>query len=307
MAGHRWSELVQPGLQVAATVVVALLVRLLLHRSINAVVQTSIQRAAARQEQSAHRATRAIAEAAGLDRERHRQRASTTGSLLRSVTTVVVFALALLTVMGILGVPLAPLIASAGVGGVALGFGAQSLVRDFLSGIFMVVEDQYGVGDVVDTGNLVGTVEDVSLRITRLRDGSGVVWYVRNGEILRLGNQTQGWSTATVDVPLSYGQDREQDVDAELASAMAIIRSTAQDLSEDPSWSDRLVRAPEVLGIESLAAGVCTVRVVLACAPGDADPAARELRGRLLPALAHARIQLAAPGSAQVGPSGEPG
>ena len=129
------------------------------------------------------------------------------GAILKSTSTFVIFTLALLTVMATVGLPLGPLLASAGVGGVALGFGAQSLVKDFLSGIFMILEDQYGVGDVIDTGEAVGTVEDVTLRVTRLRDASGIVWYVRNGEIVRIGNRSQGWSTALVDIPV--GLQRE--------------------------------------------------------------------------------------------------
>ena len=121
--------------------------------------------------------------------------------------TVVVASLAVLTIMATLGVPLAPLLASAGVGGVALGFGAQSLVRDFLSGIFMIVEDQYGVGDTIDTGEVIGQVEDVTLRVTRLRDRNGVTWYVRNGEIVRVGNQSQGWSNAAITVPFALDAD----------------------------------------------------------------------------------------------------
>ena len=99
-----------------------------------------------------------------------------------------------------LGVNVAPIIASAGILGIALGFGAQSLVKDFLSGIFMIFEDQYGVGDVVDLGEAIGTVEAVSLRVTRLRDVNGTVWYVRNGEILRVGNMSQNWARTVLDV-----------------------------------------------------------------------------------------------------------
>ena len=132
------------------------------------------------------RAGRALATAAGMDSERQRQRVETVGSLLRSIVTFVVVTLAVLTIMGLLGIPLGPLLTSAGIAGVALGFGAQSLVKDFLAGVSMILEDQYGVGDVIDTGEAIGTVEEVTLRITRLRDANGVTWYVRNGEIIRI-------------------------------------------------------------------------------------------------------------------------
>jgi small conductance mechanosensitive channel len=125
--------------------------------------------------------------------ERRRQRAETMASVLRSVTTGVILSVALLMVLDVVGLPIAPLLASAGIVGVAVGFGAQTLVKDFLSGIFLILEDQFGVGDLIDTGmGTVGTVEAVGLRVTRLRDDSGVVWYLRNGEILKVGNHSQG-------------------------------------------------------------------------------------------------------------------
>ncbi|HZP29083.1 MAG TPA: mechanosensitive ion channel domain-containing protein [Acidimicrobiia bacterium] len=122
---------------------------------------------------------------------RRAQRAETISSVLRNVTAVVIWTIALLIVLGELGVDLAPLIAGAGIVGVALGFGAQTIVRDYLAGLFVVLEDQYGVGDVIDAGAATGTVEWVSLRLTRLRDAEGVIWHVPNGEIKRVGNRSQ--------------------------------------------------------------------------------------------------------------------
>ena len=130
------------------------------------------------------------------------QRAQAMGSLLKSITSGVIVAVIFTMMLSALGFAIGPIIASAGILGVALGFGSQTLVKDFLSGIFLIFEDQYGVGDVIDTGEAIGEVEDVTLRVTRLRDGNGVVWYVRNGEIIRVGNRSQGWSTAIV-VPSS--------------------------------------------------------------------------------------------------------
>ena len=129
------------------------------------------------------------------------------GDLLKSVITGVLIAIFGTMILSQLGVNIAPIIASAGILGIALGFGAQSLVKDFLSGIFMIFEDQYGVGDVVDVGEASGTVEAVSLRVTRLRDLDGTVWYVPNGEILRVGNKSQNWSRAVVDVGVGYDED----------------------------------------------------------------------------------------------------
>lgn len=246
---------------VAATLLVAIVVRLVVHRTIDKVVRASIRRVEERDRIVGGRAGRVLAEATGFGHERQRQRTATIGSLLKSVTSFVVWTVALLMVLSLLGLPLAPLLASAGVGGVALGFGAQSLVKDFLSGIFMMVEDQYGVGDLVDTGEVTGTVEEVSLRVTRLRDPTGVVWYVRNGEIVRVANKSQGWSTAVVDVPVAYDEDAQKVIDV-LTEALAPMRTEEQ-------WQPLLLEDPQVLGVETVAGGTMTVRVMAKCAPNE--------------------------------------
>ena len=148
-----------------------------------------------------------------MPQARRTQRAETIGAVVRSIVTITIWSIAVLTVLEILGISLGPLIAAAGIAGVALGFGAQSLVKDFLSGMFMLMEDQFGVGDVIDTGvasgsgMVTGTVEGVSLRTTRLRDIDGVVWHVPNGAILRVGNKSQQWARAVVDVPVAFEAD----------------------------------------------------------------------------------------------------
>ena len=167
-----WEWFLGDPLMVVSTILAAVILRWVLNRSIARIVDVTIAKHDARRERVPGRAGRVLAQATGLDHERHRQRTLTMGSLLRSIVTFVVTLVTVLTVMAIVGIPLGPLLASAGVGGVALGFGAQSLVKDFLSGIFMILEDQYGVGDVIDTGEAIGTVEEVTLRVTRLRDGS---------------------------------------------------------------------------------------------------------------------------------------
>ncbi len=126
-----------------------------------------------------------------LARERRRQRAQTMASVLTSMVSVAVFSLVAVMVLGELGYDIGPLIASAGLVGVALGFGAQSLVKDFLSGIFLFFEDQYGVGDQIVVGETTGVVEALSLRVTRIRGEDETIWYVRNGEILKVGNRSQ--------------------------------------------------------------------------------------------------------------------
>jgi Small-conductance mechanosensitive channel len=278
-----WQPLIGPSLTIAGTLVGAILLRWVLHRAIDRIVANALTRAARNETQTPRRATRILAQATGLDEERKTQRAATMGAILKSSSTFVIFTLALLTVMATVGLPLGPLLASAGVGGVALGFGAQSLVKDFLSGIFMILEDQYGVGDVIDTGEAIGTVEDVTLRVTRLRDPSGIVWYVRNGEIVRIGNRSQGWSTAVVDIPVGYSESLE--------TVLPLIRKVVHELDDSEDWKTRLLEEPVVAGVESMIGGVVTVRVIAKCAPNESFPVSREIRERVKAAFDGAGIR----------------
>jgi small conductance mechanosensitive channel len=260
------------GLPILVILVAAVVIRWLLNRLISRVVRKTVESNLAERLEN-NRATRVLASASGATHERRRQRTETLGTVLRSLVTATVFSVAFIMVLDELAIPIAPLLASAGVAGVALGFGAQSLVKDFLSGVFMLVEDQYGVGDVIDTGEAIGTVEDVTLRVTRLRDGNGVVWYVRNGEIVRIGNRSQGWSTAIVDVPVAYTEDIDRVQD--------IIRAALVDLDEDPTWHERLVETPTVAGIEQITGTTITVRVIAKCLPNEHLVVQREIRERV--------------------------
>ena len=288
--------LVTDGLRILLTLVLAVVALWVLRRLIDRVVDTMSARSAQRLAESG-RAGRALAAATGLANERQRQRVETVASLLRSIVTFVVVTLAVLTIMALVGIPLGPLLASAGVAGVALGFGAQSLVKDFLAGVFMIMEDQYGVGDVIDTGEAIGTVEEVTLRITRLRDAAGVTWYVRNGEIVRIGNKSQGYATAIVDMPVSYAENVER--------VLAVVRDIATGMGDDPAWKERFVQPPEVLGVESIVGSTMTIRTVARCVPGENFAVQRELRERLKVALDEAGVQ-APPLSAFGGPVGGP-
>src|SRR6478735_6104959 len=253
--------LVGTPLLIITVIVVGLLARFVLHRLINRVVATATSRRAERLANipGAGRALQAVRGA----NVRHVQRTQTMGALLKSITTFVVLGITALTVLSLVGIPLGPMLASASVGGVALAFGAQSLVKDFLSGVFMIVEDQYGVGDVIDTGEVVGTVENVSLRVTQLRDAGGMTWYVRNGEIIRIGNKTQGWSTAIVDLPVAYDQDVEK--------AITVIR--------------------DVVGVESIANGVITIRIVAKTIANEQFGVQREMRERVKAAFDRAGVR----------------
>lgn len=288
--------LIDAPLKIVITIVVAGVVRWLLHRLVDRVVATATSRRAQRLSELPGGAGRVLAEATGLAGERHVQRARTTGAVLRSVITIIVATIALLTVLAIVGIPLGPMLASAGIGGVALGFGAQSLVKDFLSGVFMIVEDQYGVGDVIDTGEVVGTVEDVTLRVTRLRDASGVAWYVRNGEIVRIGNKSQGWSVAIVDIPIAYDEDVER--------AQSIIRDVAAALSADDAWGPKFLEPPHVVGVESIGGGAITIRTTAKCLAQEHLGVQRELRERVK--LAFDRAGVRSPAALPMPPYGQP-
>jgi len=215
------------------------------------------------------------------------QRAKTMGDLLKSVITGVLVAVFGTMVLSQLGVNIAPIIASAGILGIALGFGAQSLVKDFLSGVFMIFEDQYGVGDVVDVGEAIGTVEAVSLRVTRLRDLDGTVWYVPNGEILRVGNKSQNWARAVVDVGVGYDED--------IARATRVLTEVAHDLWEDEDYRSVIIEEPEVTGVEALTPDAITLRVLVKTAPMEQWAIARELRQRIKARFDHEGIEIPFP------------
>jgi moderate conductance mechanosensitive channel len=282
-----WSQevghwLVTSGLRILLIIVLAVVLRWLLVRAVNRMVHRTVA-ANVSDRIVENRATRVLASATGALSERRQQRTETLGSVLRSLVTFVVFGVALLMVLGEFEIDLAPLLASAGVAGVALGFGAQSLVKDFLSGVFMLLEDQYGVGDLIDTGEAVGTVEEVTLRITKLRDASGVAWYVRNGEITRIANKSQGWSTAIVDLPVAYTENVERVTD--------IIRGVVDEMYADPQWSEVMLDTPTVAGVEQITGTTITIRVIAKTGPNQQWGLQRAIRERVKEAFDAAGVR----------------
>jgi moderate conductance mechanosensitive channel len=259
-------------LQILLIIFVAWLIRAFLHRAItqlaNRAAEGTVPGVLARQKTVSF-----LDEVSPLLSERRRQRTQTMASVLKSISTGVVFTVAFVMVLAELSIQVAPIIASAGILGVALGFGSQTLVKDFLSGIFMILEDQYGVGDVVDLGEAGGSVESVGLRVTRLRDVNGTVWYVRNGEIIRVGNKSQGWARAVVDVPVSYEEDVER--------VRGLLEEAASELWEETDWRELILEKPEVWGVEALSADSIVVRVVVKTHPLKQWSVARELRARI--------------------------
>ncbi len=211
-------------------------------------------------------------------------RAETLGLVLRSVASFTIWTIAFITILGELGIDLGPLIAGAGLAGVAIGFGAQSLVKDFLAGIFILVEDQYGVGDIVDVGEASGTIEAVSLRTTRLRDVNGTVWHVPNGGITRVGNKSQQWARALIDLAVAHATDIE--------TAQAVIKETADGVWRDPAWLGQILEEPEVWGVERIGPEGVTLRLVVKTLPARQFDIMRELRGRIKVALDEVGVEM---------------
>ena len=261
--------------RVLVVVVLALLVRAVLHRAVNRLVRTAITGGVFKPLKERARGT--VFDASPLLSERRHQRVETLGSLLRSVASFVVAVVAGSMLLSELGLDLAPVLASAGIIGVAVAFGAQNLVKDVLTGMFMLLEDQYGVGDVIDAGTASGTVEAVSLRTTRLRDVDGTVWHLRNGEIARVGNKSQGWSRAIVDVPLP--------LTADVSAVREVLVEVAHGLAGEPGFADRVLEEPEVWGVESFAKDGIVLRLAQKTAPLEQWAVERELRERVVAAL----------------------
>jgi len=219
--------------------------------------------------------------------ERGKQRALALGAVLRSIASLTIYGLAAIITLAEFGVSLGPLIAGAGIVGVALGFGAQSLVKDFLSGIFMLIEDQYGVGDIVDLGDATGVVEEVNLRTTRLRDVNGTVWFVPNGEIRRVGNKSQQWARAVIDIGVAY--------DTDMSQAVETIKEVIDSVWHDELEAATVLEEPEIWGIETFGDSAITIRAVLKVEPGEQAATAREVRKRLKPAFDRAGIEIPFP------------
>ncbi|GAA1411869.1 mechanosensitive ion channel family protein [Catellatospora coxensis] len=217
-----------------------------------------------------------VATATTVFADRRSQRAEALGSVLKSVVTATVFSLAFLIVLSELEINVGPLLASLGVAGVALGFGAQSLVKDLIAGMFMLLEDQYGVGDTIDTGEALGVVETVGLRIVSIRDIHGVLWHVRNGEIIRVGNKSQGWATVMIDVPIGFvGVDK----------ATAVLRRAVDAFAHDPQYSGYFLESPQVLGVENISVDGAVIRTVCKTSTDRQWDLQREMRRRLTEAL----------------------
>ncbi|MFP7760743.1 mechanosensitive ion channel family protein [Marisediminicola sp. LYQ134] len=263
-------ELFQMPITIIGIIVGAILMRVILHFVIRRVVTQVVSGVKKRQNVDD---TQALT-TSPLAAVRVVQRTRTLGTVLNNVVTVVIVIVALLLIVtaidpNIIG-SFALITAALGAG---LGFGAQNIVKDVLNGLFMVAEDQVGVGDVVDLGEASGTVETVGIRVTTVRDVNGTLWFVRNGEILRVGNKSQGWARVIIDVPTPYHSD--------VSAVQASLLKTAVTMTESVQWRKKVLEAPEIWGIETLSAEALVIRLVVKVRPADQWDVARELRLRL--------------------------
>jgi small conductance mechanosensitive channel len=287
LTGLQWlaeaSTLAITPLRIALILLLALIARWLLRRAINRLIRraangdvpTVLRPLPERVRHTVHQAT------AIIPTQRRRQRAEAIGSVLGGAATVLVFSIAGLLALSELDVHLGPLLAGAGIVGVALGFGAQSLVRDLLAGLFMLLEDQYGVGDVVDVGEASGVVVAVGLRITTLRDIGGTFWYVPNGEIRRVGNRSQGSATVIIDIPIGF---------APLTEATEALRTGAQRLVDNPDFNDLVLGPPDVLGVDRVTIEGAVIRTTVMTTADSQWQVGRELRRRQTEALEEAGL-----------------
>ncbi|MFI6944357.1 mechanosensitive ion channel family protein [Streptomyces sp. NPDC050418] len=273
---ENWSTWLAIGLRVLLILVIATVLRHLVRKAITKLIERM------------NRTVQAVDGTAlgGLlvNAERRRQRSEAIGSVLRSVASFVILGTAALMILGAFEIDLAPLLASAGVAGVALGFGARNLVTDFLSGVFMIIEDQYGVGDSIDAGVASGEVIEVGLRVTKLRGDNGEIWYVRNGEVKRIGNLSQGWATALVDVTVRPDED--------LDKVKATLVEVGEQMAKDEPWNERLWGPVEVLGLDAVYLDSMVVRISAKTMPGKGLGVERELRWRIKRAFDAAGIRI---------------
>lgn len=278
MAGD-WALLIRIALIVVGLIVLRWVLLVIVRR-----VVTTVTSGVKKREGAAD--TKAL-DASPLARARIVQRARTIGLVLSNLITASLTISAMIAILAELGVAIGALAAGAGILGAALGFGAQSLVKDFLAGLFIVVEDQFGVGDFVDLGTATGVVESIRLRVTQIRDSEGTVWYVRNGEILRVGNQSQGWSRIILDLPLAYNSDLEK--------AKRALEAAAAKVSEIPGMKTGMIGKAEVWGVQALAGEGIIFRMVQQVRPSKKDAIARALRLEVKKSLDRSGVLLSSP------------
>ncbi|KQB84777.1 mechanosensitive ion channel family protein [Corynebacterium lowii] len=290
---QKW--LIDTPISIGITLLVAIVAHWVLRRLIDKFAQHNMQSTATlnrlgrkpRAEQDEELPPR-VAAMNKVQEKRRQSRVKTLAQVGKSAVAILVWVFAFLSILDTLGVNIAPLIASAGVIGVALGFGAQSLVKDFLSGIFMLLEDQYGVGDTIDVGEgIIGDVEDISLRLTTIRDIDGTLWYVRNGEILRVGNFSDEYAIARIQVPVGLSNDSTK--------AWEVIQKATEEACADPTTRNWVLDEPEMKGVSDFEVDHLSYRISIKTMPGMQWDVQRLVQGRILDAMRENNITVPYP------------
>ncbi|SER74759.1 small conductance mechanosensitive channel [Propionibacterium cyclohexanicum] len=271
-------------LEIVLTVGVALLCRIVLHQLVRRAVAKADQRLGEHTALEMGRAASMVSTSEGLSHSRGAQRTKTMGSVLMSITDAVLVVIVVLTVLNSINVNIRPALASAGILGVAVGFGAQSLVKDLFSGIFMIMEDQYGVGDIIEIGKLKGTVRSVGFRVTEVQDFNGEVWYVRNGDISTVGNVSQGYSQSFINLLVSIEEDPHRVIKA--------LTRMLEKMDAEPDWHNKMLEEPVLLGLTAVDATTATYQVMIKCPPNAQWEVEREIRVRALTVMARRGISM---------------
>lgn len=282
-------------LQLLTLLISAIVLDLVIRRVVRRAVKRAVAKADGRRDDVQPVTTSTAALSVLRISERTKQRAAAIGSLFTGITSLVIWIATVVLGLQIMGFDLLPLIASAGFIGAAISFGAQHSIRDVLSGVSIILEDEFGVGDFVDVGPAIGTVLEVGLRTTRLRDAAGVIWHVRNGEITRVANRSQGWMLATVDLPVSINTD--------LAKLRDVVEIVAAKMSTDTQISNWLLGSVKYAGVESVTADTIVVRISVRTVPDGTAAVSRALREELTRALLKSGILLSHGGSSESYPS----
>ena len=260
-------------LVVLIAAIVAMIVRWMISRSMGRLLLAGSTKKHGRKGKFRRRTSEVLL-ASGDSSVRTQARLETLTAVFRSIGTALVWFVALFFALDILGISLGPLLATAGIAGVALGFGTQTMVRDFISGFFIVAEDQFGVGDTIDVGGgAKGVVERVTLRATHIRDAEGTMWHVANGQIVKVANKSQEWARALIDVVLPY--------DADISAVSDVMQEVADAMQKAPEWSEKIMERAEIWGIQEFDSDGVHVRMVIKTEPAAQFGVLRELRARL--------------------------
>lgn len=271
-------------IEIVVTLVLALVCRFALRKVIDRTVARATQRQGEHGLLAMGRSSSVVATTGGVNTNRSMQRAKTLGSVLKSMTDVVLIIVVVLMVLNSLNINIGPALASAGIVGVAVGFGAQSLFKDLFSGVFMLAEDQYGVGDIIEVNKLKGTVRSVGFRVTELQDFNGEVWYVRNGEISTVGNVSQGFTSSLVTIPVS--------VDESPKLVIRLLARMLKKMDSEPDWHNKMLEEPSMLGLSALDATTASYQISIKCPANSQWDVEREIRSRALSTLSQAGVRM---------------